>query len=432
MSGDTAGAMAGPDRERFIPFRKADVVEMCLAGGELSTDEQQRFRQFCRILESLFHFEFHSRLERLKDCYRPFSHDSDVKAVRLAEEPDPDAARQALVDELTALLDDANFERVTRGELEQALTEESLLKLQLDVDFADYEELLLFRRGEHTRRESVKGLLGLRTREVTFTGYERVAVFVRLAGADHFEARGKSPRFPPGSTVLKLFQQVPAADLEMLLPNTEVRMRLLDKLLIGVPALVGGAVVAVTKLATALGLIAVLVGFWLGLRDEPVELDQGALVALLGGLAAVGGYITRQVNKFQKRKFEFMKDLSETLYFRNLDNELGVFHHLLDAAEEEECKEAFCAYAFLLTAEAPLSRRELDERIEAWLADRWGVSVDFEVADAVGKLVRVGVVSEEAGTLRPVGLDEATRRIDEIWDNLFQYNRPLAPGMVSG
>jgi hypothetical protein len=27
----------------------------------------------------------------------------------------------------------------------------------------------------------------------------------------------------------------------------------------------------------------------------------------------------------------FMKALSENLYFRNLDNDAGVFHHLLDA-----------------------------------------------------------------------------------------------------
>jgi hypothetical protein len=37
----------------------------------------------------------------------------------------------------------------------------------------------------------------------------------------------------PGVTLLKLFQNVPKADLEMLIPNTTVRMFNLDKLLIG-------------------------------------------------------------------------------------------------------------------------------------------------------------------------------------------------------
>jgi hypothetical protein len=35
-----------------------------------------------------------------------------------------------------------------------------------------------------------------------------------------------------------------------------------------------------------------------------------------------------------------LEALKENLYFRNLDNDAGVFHHLLDAAEEEEVKEA--------------------------------------------------------------------------------------------
>ena len=46
-----------------------------------------------------------------------------------------------------------------------------------------------------------------------------------------------------------------------------------------------------------------------------------------------------------------MKALADSLYFKNLDNNAGVFHHLVDAAEEEEFKEAVLAYYFLLTAE---------------------------------------------------------------------------------
>ena len=35
-----------------------------------------------------------------------------------------------------------------------------------------------------------------------------------------------------------------------------------------------------------------------------------------------------------------MKALSDNLYFKNLDNNAGVFHTLIDAAEEEDIKEA--------------------------------------------------------------------------------------------
>ena len=93
-----------------------------------------------------------------------------------------------------------------------------------------------------------------------------------------------------------------------------------------------------------------LLGFWLGVRREPVQLNQGQLVALGAALAAFGGFLVRQFTKFKNRKIQFMKSLSENLYFRNLDNDAGVFHHLLDAAEEEEVKEAVLAYHFLRTA----------------------------------------------------------------------------------
>jgi hypothetical protein len=78
--------------------------------------------------------------------------------------------------------------------------------------------------------------------------------------------------------------------------------------------------------------------------------------------------------------------VSENLYFRNLDNDAGVFHHLLDSAEEAEVKEAVLAYRFLRGAERPLIAAELDRRIEGWFARQWEAVLDFEIDDGVGKL----------------------------------------------
>jgi hypothetical protein len=154
-----------------------------------------------------------------------------------------------------------------------------------------------------------------------------------------------------------------------------------------------------------------------------VQLDQSQLVALGAGLLAFGGFLVRQFTKFKNRKIQFMKSLSESLYFRNLDNDAGVFHHLLDAAEEEEVKEAVLAYHFLRTADGPLTPAELDGRIEDWFARRWDATFDFEVEDGVGKLRRLHLVDDDGqGRLTAVALDEAMRRLDETWDGLFPYN----------
>jgi hypothetical protein len=249
---------------------------------------------------------------------------------------------------------------------------------------------------------------------------------VKFKDAAYFEAQGKKlDRLPftPGSTIIKLFQDVPRADLEMLFPNAQVRMRRIDKLLIGVPAVISGVIVIVTKLIASLVPVLLLLAFWFGARREPVQLDQGQLLALGAGLVAFGGFLVRQFTKFKNRKIQFMKSLSESLYFRNLDNDAGVFHHLLDAAEEEEVKESVLAYHFLRTADGPLTAAELDERIEDWFARRWEASFDFEVEDGVGKLRRLRLVDDNGqGRLTAVALDEAMRRLDQTWEGLFPYN----------
>ena len=58
------------DTYRFIPFRKRDVVEMCLQDAKLAGQEAD-FRQLYYMLSSIFHFEFHQIIESLKDNYAP-------------------------------------------------------------------------------------------------------------------------------------------------------------------------------------------------------------------------------------------------------------------------------------------------------------------------------------------------------------------------
>lgn len=64
---------------RFIPFKKVDIVEMCINDARLSPGDEESFRGFGRILESLFHFEFHRQLEELKGYYAPFNPDADTR-----------------------------------------------------------------------------------------------------------------------------------------------------------------------------------------------------------------------------------------------------------------------------------------------------------------------------------------------------------------
>jgi hypothetical protein len=151
--------------ERFIPFRKTSIVTMC--ADEVPAGERESFQAFAELLASLLHHELRARLEALKDTYYPFSPDSDVRTIAESDPAERQAAQRRLVDELTALAEYANFERINPDDLDRAFVEESLVKVRLEADFDDFEEVVFYRRGEDTRREEVKYLFVLRRRAAT-------------------------------------------------------------------------------------------------------------------------------------------------------------------------------------------------------------------------------------------------------------------------
>lgn len=398
---------------RFIPFRKRDVVEMCLQDAKLKGGEAD-FRQLYHMLSSTFHFEFHQIIESIKDSYAPVDPDADTRLVESEQSLSP----VNFVELMGGLLDKANYEQITQEELNQAMNEASLFKIRLHVDFDDFSEVLLFCRGVSQREETLSSLFGLVKNTISFTNYDRVVLYIRFRDDYNGEHAGL-PTCKPGATLLKLFQNVPKADLEMLFPNTSVRMRLMDKLLIGVPAVISGGIVLTTKLGASLVLIGSLLGFWFGLSNEPVELNKTTIMVLLAGVAALGGYLWKQLNNFKNRKLRFMQALTQNLYFKNLDNNAGVFHRLANDAEEEECKEAVLAYYFLLTNKVPMTRAELDKIIEHWLLEKWQCTVDFEIDDALNKLLALKLVNEIDGKLSVISIKKAIKVLDQRWDDFF-------------
>ncbi|MDH3537839.1 MAG: DUF3754 domain-containing protein, partial [Gammaproteobacteria bacterium] len=57
--------------------------------------------------------------------------------------------------------------------------------------------------------------------------------------------------------------------------------------------------------------------------------------------------------------------------------------------------------------------------IEKWLDQRWDCRIDFEIEDALHKLVCLGLVEESGGSLSAVSPDSGIRLLDERWDNYF-------------
>lgn len=417
------------DRERFIPYRNAEIIDMLCADRWLNEKEQGKFRAFCTILQSLYHFEFHGKMQALKDYYHPFNPDKDTKTGRIYSSQDLQEHETKLITKFTEILNDANYDKLTEQELQYALEEELLFPLSLVVDFEDFAHYMIYHRGEAVHKDTIKKWF--RQVEIDVPVFERVAMLVKFKDAEYFAQKANQDlTFEPGCMVIKLFKNIPKADLEMLFPNARIRMRLRDKLLMGIPG-IGGAISVVMKTGAGLTafvfvLLAMITEMLKGtpfVMPGPQEMAQ-----IIGGVTAlgiVGSFVFQQWMKYKNRKIEFLKTLGDSLYFKNLDNNAGVFHHLIDAAEEEECKEAILSYYFLLRHPQGLTEPALDDAVEEWFASRHGTHIDFEVDDALRKLKALDLCTFEqdaAPLYQAIDLNEACKRIDYIWDNYFQYN----------
>ena len=100
---------------RFTPFRRQDIVDMCLQDltpGETGLGETEAdFRQLAHMLAQIFHFEFHGLLVELEDSYTDLDPDIDTRRVDIANERE----QRSFVELLDGLLEKANYERISEA-----------------------------------------------------------------------------------------------------------------------------------------------------------------------------------------------------------------------------------------------------------------------------------------------------------------------------
>lgn len=394
------------DCEHFIPMRKSWLRERLCADSTLSSQEQGQFRQWCQLLAATFHFEFHARLEQLKDAYAPFDPDSETASATGYDHARESQGLSELFDEFIALLERANFRRLTREEIGQALDVASDWGINLSVNFDVFERMELFARGDSVGRRSRRNWRNwFRMEEVDVPVFRRLVLILRLR--DH-------PALPrkldTQSVFIKIFKDIPKQDLEMLLPGTSVRMTLADRGKIVLPALSGLAITIWKVIKGALVLAAAGI--------------YGTL-AFLGLVGGTIGYGVRSFVGYLQTKQKYQLNLTQSLYYQNLDNNSGALCRLLDEAEEQECREAMLAYFYLWRygGENGWTESELDDAIERRLEQTGSGRVDFEVSDALQKLLRLGLVHQSAsGRWRAIPIATALEVLDRAWDSFFRFN----------
>jgi len=218
--------------------------------------------------------------------------------------------------------------------------------------------------------------------------------------------------------LLKYFQNIASADLNALFPDVRVVMSLRDQLTLGLPALIGGIPILI-KLASTLTVLVLVAGFYLGLSTSVRDDEWAGAIAALSGLVALGGFFFQQWIRFQRQTLLHQKAIADNIYFRNVNNNAGVFDTIVGEAEDQECKEAFLAYYFLLAPGGEKTAEALDRCIEGWLKQAFGADLDFECSDALSKLDKLGLLRRDDERLSVLPLDEALARLDRVWSDFF-------------
>jgi hypothetical protein len=423
---DAVRQPGGDAAERAVPVRKSDIVDALAAGGGFADDtEREKFRRLCALLASIYHYEYFAALERLRNDYYYFNPEAAPHAA--LDNVALDRSYADLIATLDKVLKDANFVELPHAEIGAAHGGRTVLRVEIKAPLDDFRDVRFYRRGRHVEQFEVAEWLGLRRRKVEAEVYDDVVMIAAMKPQVEIVSRRELKalerrKMRPGSVLLKCFRNVASADLNALFPNVRVVMSNADKLYLGVPAIAGGIPILI-NIYTTMTVLFLVLGFYLGVSASVEDKDMKAALAALSGMVALGGFALRQWVKYQRRSLQYQMELTDNIYYRNINNNSGVFDYLIGAAEEQECKEAFLAYHFLRTASAPPTAQELAHSVDDWLRSTFGVNVAFNVAEAAARLERLGLLTSRGGRLFVSPLDAALVELGRVWDDFF----PRAP-----
>lgn len=387
------------DREHFIPIRCADLIDLLasdkgsIAGQEMTREQRQQFLQFAKLLMAYYHRIFHARLQQLKNDYAPFDPDADTKVFKTLSPDERGKAQDRLFEDFCSLLERANYKRMTRAEIEKEMEGSSYWGIDMDVEWNVFERLEMFHRGDvvghRTRRHWLKIWQKL---DISVPSWQRMVLIVKQ---QPHKRLGPNP--DTEHVFLKLFKDIPRMDLEMLLPGTRIKMRMTERGKLG------------ASLASSIGYVG-----W-KLSAVSVALVRESILALYGPVALVLGYAYKTWSGFATTKQTYMLQLTQSLYYQNLDNNGGVIYRLLDEAEEQEIREALLAYFYLwrFAVDRPWTAAELDDYIELDIEKRLELPIDFEIDDALAKLERLQLLIKDGNGYRVRPIELAIAALEE-------------------
>ena len=408
-------------RETFLPITRSALLDRLTRPSAWPAGVSTEARRFFRYLTYWRQQQHNAAATALDQAYEQFNPDSDLLMTRQFTQGERDASQKRVVEDVNSLLRQANYRRIDPGDIEMIMTKESHYGLDFQLDLGAFEELEIYFRGASTRKDQRRVFRKFfRKEEFEVPIFQRLFILFKLKSDEQRIQevmksrqvdRKKATKIvkklrslvPDGvsseNIYLKLFKNMPRSDVEMIFPNTRVKFRLFDKIKLG--AMSGGAV-----------------GFGLITSAGKIALLASNPIAALGALGGLGAAAFRQVMNFFNTRQRYMVVMAQNLYFHALADNRGVIMTLADRAADEDVKEEMLLYSVLTKEKVRRADlRAVDHAIEEYLCNSFGVNVDFDLDDALERLLSDGIVIEEAdGTLRALTPRQAAAHIDNMWD----------------
>ncbi len=357
------------EREHFIPVARADwrvlITDAAVQGGL----DHDQFEEFCALLDTLIHMLTYHDNASISESYSLVDPDNiGGRLVGVARVDEYDGRCQTVIRQFDQIMVRGNYQKLSRTELLEALDKASEFGMPMQANFSVFKRIAVYVRGK---------VVGQRTRRRAFNFYRKeeldVPLFQRLVICFQVtEDATAKDEHRHDCLYIKSFKNIPQHDIDMLLPGTSVRMSFVDRGKIALPTISGLAM----------------------LTFRIVFLASMGLFAFLGLLFTTSGYAVKSIFGYIRTKDRYQHSLTKNLYYQNLGNNAGVLQQMQMEAEVQDIQECLLGYTMLITKFPDgATMGQLDKAAEDFIQEVVKFPVDFEVDDALRKLVRLNIVS---------------------------------------
>ena len=377
------------DKEHFIPVGREKLLECLTEFETCSESEKSELKKFFELISSVLHKQYHKRQIRVQKIYQPLDPDSVI----ILKDSDTKNSSEVFT-ELIEILANANYTKLATDELETAVDNATALGLRMKVDFSLFDELHVYGRGDEIQTWTKKSWWKFfKEEEFDVEVYQRLVIAFRLKDHD------KLPKEQSSSFVyLKSFKGIPHSDLHTLLPGTQIKMSLLDRGKIIIPAL-SGIVLSIVKIARLMVAVTIFASLAYTIKFWVIP-------------AAIIYYIIKGFLSYQKTKDKYQLNLTRHLYFQNLNNNSGVLLRLLHEAEFQDYREMIITYYLVWKyGQAGINAEKIHEIAEKKLKETIHLDINFEAEDALAKLEKLGAIKNENETWFPLPMEEIAEEI---------------------